>query len=297
MPTRTKENVLKELISISKKCRERLSMLRWSIIISSAFLLCQTASPQEVFVYSDREVQVWANGLPSDTLDTNETVVRLNPEHSQWIAQQIALQRVLSLFKTSPKEEHEIANLKAQQSIAKWTRLAFWASIFSGFVAGLAAFLVFITWRTSKALGRAELRAYLSVGKSQVAIQKDGSATAEIRINNTGQTPAKGALQISTIGWRDLPLEQSDFKLPEIPIESVSDIGRAQTLTVSASTTGPWPDAYQSYINGKKALVVFGKISYTDIFGFERVTNFRLFNRYEMNSESLRKFSSGNDST
>lgn len=212
-------------------------------------------------------------------------------------------------------DQHEADDLQAQRDAANGAQraaasaerqeVAAIAQVVTAIVSVLAAisaiWISLIAARRSERVAIQELRAYVGMEKSSiVAINSDGSATVTLTFKNFGQTPAKNVSVGLIVGWRQMPLDELSFvsNAGPAPNQIISNAtmfpGVVQTTTLGC---GPSQGALAAFGTGQIALVVFGTIKYIDTFGAEQATNVRLVGSVAFPPNTLRHFSSGNDST
>lgn len=132
--------------------------------------------------------------------------------------------------------------------------------------------------QTSSDTAERQLRAYVMVSEAAVIdLTLGAEPKVHIKIKNSGQTPAYDIQQWIMIAGGRYPLAQ---KPPE----------RDQQIPLAAFPLAPngyleirhglgrqlTRDLYNGMANGSAAIYIVGQISYKDVFGIRRVTNYRM---------------------
>jgi hypothetical protein len=99
-----------------------------------------------------------------------------------------------------------------------------------------------------------------------------------VRIKNYGQTPALEARNWVAVSFDDFPIPRSSIeKLPEEHDRHRSsfDLGAGASVTLDHIMPAPTQMACDEMKLGKRAIYIFGEITYLDVFGHERKTKFK----------------------
>ena len=184
---------------------------------------------------------------------------------------------------------------EAAEKQARWTRRQFWATTVE--ILALIATVCFTAYaalaasRAAKSadkaieitgeLGQRQLRAYVFPSEPKIELDSDGIAKASVPFKNTGQTPAYELTCWVVIGVAPYPLKA---KLPDVPADpgqsSRIDLAAGGQVTTDVALLQPTSANDQAIIAAAKgAIYVWGRAEYSDAFGQERVTKFRLMYR------------------
>jgi hypothetical protein len=154
-----------------------------------------------------------------------------------------------------------------------WTLSDEIAAITSG-AAGLQFIALILTVGVMIRNGRRQLRAYVNVTK--VTGWNDGRHTFTIEIKNYGQTPAYHMRTDCAVVLTDYPLVQ-ELMLPANPTFTgpcIAAPGAESHIVIEVEPLFP-DDELDRVLDGKKAIFIFGKITYIDAFNSHRWTLFR----------------------
>jgi hypothetical protein len=121
-----------------------------------------------------------------------------------------------------------------------------------------------------------QLRAYIHLGTTEV---KDFGGPERpsftLQYRNLGQTPASNVLSWSRVRVLDTPIAPEVFEEERAPVR-IGDLGPGAKSFLVISGRRPISDEELSGVaNGVKALIVFGRIQYEDVFGKKHTTRFR----------------------
>jgi hypothetical protein len=157
----------------------------------------------------------------------------------------------------------------------------------------------------AKEIGQIQLRAFVFLGTRNILID---DATRRVGLyfetKNTGLTPASELSQSMCIAIREWPL--------------VGILGGTNKLTIAKSTLAPGgvftrlgapfcdeaqperemvlsPEDREAVRTGHKAIYVYGRIDYKDVFGEQRWTNYRVFFNDTLGKGNVADDGSGND--
>jgi hypothetical protein len=124
-----------------------------------------------------------------------------------------------------------------------------------------------------------QLRAYVNVATASVYDPADPERRkVAIEIKNFGHTPAHKNIIWVSVTVREYPLEKDTLQ-KELPgnVRSASEslpAGRTSVIEVSVPPQSGWAEA--RIREGTGAIYASGQITYTDVFGDDQVTKFRL---------------------
>lgn len=111
-------------------------------------------------------------------------------------------------------------------------------------------------------------------------VQPNSLPIGTIAFKNTGQTPALKLHVNVRIGTRNEPADQGSFALEFTAPQSVTSIGAGHASASSAVLPEPISlSSVQNLSAGTEAIYLYGEIRYSDIFGDEHTTTFRLRNK------------------
>jgi hypothetical protein len=143
----------------------------------------------------------------------------------------------------------------------------------------LATFLV--TLRT----GRRQLRAYVQVNSAKIYNAFDGKSgpiAAHIVVKNFGQTPAHKVMTVNALAVEKYPLPADlnfrvDDKEFSAPGRSKTSLAPGQTEEIVEIARRPELDEKEqrALIDGQLAILVYGEIRFTDVFGRSQRTRYR----------------------
>lgn len=159
---------------------------------------------------------------------------------------------------------------------AKWTYWGNWIGGISGLSVLVALYLAFQSNRIARDTAKRQLRAYVTLEKYDIAIQKTKENTyvdgrLEVVWKNTGQTPATNVSDRLAWTTSEGPLP-SDYEFaqesPEGPCDNLA-LGPGQDFDcVSAHTLGA--EDFAAIRDGKLRAFVWSSVNYTDAFGERR---------------------------
>jgi len=133
--------------------------------------------------------------------------------------------------------------------------------------------------KVTREMGQRQMRAYVGVIGSKVMMREDGIVEAILRIQNTGQSPAKYLTVQATLTARPHPSDDPFEAAGDIATErSRAVLGGGRSATIKdLAIPAPFSIEYQNDISAKRAAIfVHGVISYDDVFACPHVTEFRL---------------------
>jgi hypothetical protein len=186
------------------------------------------------------------------------------------------------------------------------------------FVAAIFTVTMWISTRAlvkgAEATARHQLRAYvLIVGADVFCAAPDGSvmqppgfigvgskAVAQVKLENTGQTPAYDLMIRADIRIVPWPIVPTSLPAAVHAGGTKESVGSGVPRSVWPHTEDPLTqNDIANFYNGATALVVYGWISYTDIFGERQSTDFRWFagGPLGLRGTSLSAHDEGNDAT
>ena len=175
-----------------------------------------------------------------------------------------------------------------------------WLAIVTTFVAVFTGYL----WRATRRLvlgaektAERQLRAYISViatGKIPNSMNPRLPAY-QIKIKNTGQTPAYGMKSWRGIGIHELPLV-TELK----PMGNVTDadpvLGSQCEAVLPIRRVTPFSSEQIASVKvGTHAIYIFGRVEYKDAFGFPHFTDFCLYEIDGGPDAGLKHTASGNN--
>ncbi len=193
----------------------------------------------------------------------------------------------LNLAVSDQAETIAIADLKAQQHMAQAAMVMTVASIFSAFVGGAGALLLYITLREQRNLASAQSRAYLEVLVGYVGEEFDFGVTYQLSFVNNGLTPAcniqfigKMTLNPDHSPDEDVEYLKSELNsavIPELPPKSETDFLLMVSDPIknldwfSADGLGSFQKKFGHNVFERdmveSCLRVDGKLFYEDVFG------------------------------
>jgi hypothetical protein len=179
---------------------------------------------------------------------------------------------------------HETRDLAAQRTSAIWMMFAGIAALIGMPVGIIGAWALIWTFFEQRRTSRAELRAYLAVEIKDFFPNLDtGAVLADIRVVNTGQTPAFGTRWAGNIALsNDELLERELLDEPELMTEPKEGRPNPETIHARRDIVGsveppgklPPGELTDAVLGKKSGLYVFGTVWYKDAFETERFTNF-----------------------
>jgi hypothetical protein len=102
--------------------------------------------------------------------------------------------------------------------------------------------------------------------------------SAEIKIRNTGNTPAYGLIHWAQLSFREYPLKSPLSGTPDLRHATKIPLAQGIITTKTYSFPHPLTDTEIAQLRaGTYAIYLYGGITYEDIFGRRRFTNFRYF--------------------
>ncbi|MEO1921609.1 MAG: hypothetical protein ABGW84_06960 [Sphingomonadaceae bacterium] len=198
---------------------------------------------------------------------------------------------------TQIAEQRAEADLEAQQEMAFWAMLMFFATLAT---VAITAFGVFLVKRTldetikavketseateamretntiAKLSNERQLRAYVNI---EEAVLQSHPAVGEslriwVKIRNFGSTPAYDFSILSASGWRERPNQQPKDMMDQPHPLSKGIIGPGAPIT-QAVDLPPFDNAtLENLMAGRIILFITGSINYRDAFGKKRITRF-----------------------
>ena len=198
---------------------------------------------------------------------------------------------------SQPPADHEVRDLYAQESMARWTKGMFWASVIA--VALTFTGLVLL-WRTlgytksaaisakdaaeytrqavtvASETAQRELRAYVLIDYAKYVYLKTFQSWAiEIQIRNFGQTPAHDLKTKVDYAISNNPIVE--FPEPK-HAPPAADLAPGHYFATPVHMLKTVEDQVFTPVgpNVDKETYLWGQISYRDVFGHSRETHFRL---------------------
>jgi hypothetical protein len=198
---------------------------------------------------------------------------------------------ITSITKDDASQSSQLAETSRHMPI--WRVLISWpegvttlAVLLTLFFIAWQAILMRQTVSASEEVSKRELRAYLTVVIGEAVYQerrseeKGGDLMFECRpiLINTGQTPARKITFKARAAVMTAPLPK-EIHLPDAPDQGIggSILGPQQNAHMSALVDGFRPDNEVENIKrglGDKALYVWGRVTYEDVFGESHFTLF-----------------------
>lgn len=134
-----------------------------------------------------------------------------------------------------------------------------------------------------------QLRAYVLVDGAALTFETGGHlnsvptagarAVAQVRIRNSGQTPARGVKIRTALCLRDLPIDRETLELTDPTVNSQVDLGAGggcnSTVVAPGVLDGVTVAALLTVTQG---VFLIGEVVYQDIFGVQRRTTFSMIN-------------------
>jgi hypothetical protein len=239
-----------------------------------------------------------------DKPQTDKSLLTLDTLQNQIKDFTRALVTAIDKPKSADEEERAKRDLKAQEEMAFWAKLMFFAAGVEACLTGIGVFLV---WRTLLHTKRAadaaqdavseasaatasaaetakrQLRAYVFAENVRIHEVKIGHIPkVTIVVKNTGQTPAYDLTGNFGMGFFDFPF----VNLPELPTAkelSKIAIGPQASVNHSAALSVPLEKKHIDALHENRgAIAVTGKINYRDAFNGNQYTAVRL--RYTKHS-------------
>jgi hypothetical protein len=217
-----------------------------------------------------------------------------------------AQEALVSAAKPYEEQEREQKDLEAQQQMACWARMMFYATAFGALVAVIAAGLLLATLRLARTSSEKELRAYIMVMKGEVSWPAENRRwpncmTVQVDIQNCGSTPARKMTNWITTAMAD---GEPTFKKPDEKDRrrsvGVLAPGQGNHFEFERTFSMEFADEIKELRDGRYSFYVWGEISYKDAFGVDRRTSFRYVMRKERIYDEGGKLSAcveGNDYT
>lgn len=230
------------------------------------------------------------------------------------------VQCVKDIIETSRDSERSEYDLNAQEQMAYWAKLMFWATAIMAMVTVVGVWFVKRTLEatleavedTSEATEamreaneiardttRRQLRAYILPARSNFTL-KDGIPSAVIDIENFGQTPALNVQSWVHFWVENFPLQKALPSPPDDFMMSRGYIGPGNHSEFSHARKMPISEFLLDEIrSGRAALYFYGNTRYGDIFGQEHVTDFIYFSNGETSFDRGRfsPYMDGNNAT
>jgi len=171
-------------------------------------------------------------------------------------------------------------------------------------ILGIATWLL---WRATKKLvegadatAKRQLRAYIHVSEARCSDFGFPNGVYMVNFTNTGQTPAYDVSSYIAISFTAFPLSEK-LEMAGHGTKGLATIGRdGEGHARMEAARGLTGEEYGAVRDGKRAVFVFGVISYRDIFGDKWTTNFRYYVGGDQGIRSdgfLASHSEGNDAT
>lgn len=202
------------------------------------------------------------------------------------------LEATLAKNDDAEKTEREITDLKAQQDMAYWAMLMFWAAFAQAVVGAVGIYFIWHTIKLSQAATAAaikaaqeaeksvaiaedtakrELRAYVSI--TEATMGRPGSLHVSIDFKNAGQTPAYNLR--AWYAWET----GDDVKFDDRSAETAGssrELGPSVEFTIDAPINFRTSDIRDGVMKRQIPFFIWGQLRYTDAFTTNRVTGFRM---------------------
>lgn len=142
---------------------------------------------------------------------------------------------------------------------------------------GTATRISLLSVQQSQALGQAQVRAYVSAHDLQFKFPNGADFTEPpeifISISNTGQTPARNLrMKMGWQNWYPRGLIRVDTLAPY----SVQELGAGQSIQERIPCWDFKEDVLLDHVVGARSSIIRGVIEYTDVFGRDYQTWFRM---------------------
>lgn len=134
-----------------------------------------------------------------------------------------------------------------------------------------------------------QLRAYVLVDSAALAFETGGflnpvptagaRPVAQVRVRNSGQTPARGVTIRTALCLRPLPIDPSTLALQNPTVNSQADLGAGGGCNSMVTAPNILDGAIAAAIPAvRQGIFLIGEVVYQDIFGIERCTRFSMVN-------------------
>jgi hypothetical protein len=155
------------------------------------------------------------------------------------------------------------------------------------------------TVAVSRETAQTQLRAYVGPdGPLMLQLGDDGTASINISMRNSGQTPARQFRMLTSINVLDHPQHGEIISVAHPDVEFSRKSISPQGSAASSNSLDVSPDEQAAIALGKKAIYVYGWGRYVDIFGTDQITKFRFVYKGPWEgAPSLAVCPEGNDET
>lgn len=134
-----------------------------------------------------------------------------------------------------------------------------------------------------------QLRAYVLVDGAALTFESGGLLSpiptagarplAQVRIRNSGQTPARGVKVRTALCLRPLPIDSTTLLLNNPTVNSQVDLGAGSGCNSTVAAPGILDEGAAAAIRALgQGIFLIGEVIYQDIFGIERRTKFSMVN-------------------
>ncbi len=195
------------------------------------------------------------------------------------------------------REDHRKEKAEEDRWLVKST---VWLAVVTTFLAVFTALLWLATRKLvidAKETSKRQLRAYISVtatGRIPNSVNPTLPAF-QIKIKNTGQTPAYGVKSWRGIGIHEFPLVTELQPMGSVTNADTVVGSRCDSVLPVRRTTPFAPEQVKGVTDGTHALYIFGRIEYKDAFGDTRFTDFCFYEADGGPDAGLKHAPSGNN--
>ena len=174
----------------------------------------------------------------------------------------------------------QLRTARATERQAYYAKVGAWIAGFALLAAAAAASAGLWTVWVMRNSAERQLRAYVVLHDASVSFTDNNFALVQVRMRNTGQTPARDFTAMASVVVVPFPPPAAVFRhreRPEWRKPSVSTLGGQGSTTIPLPSPEPVPIAIKEGIrSGEIALYAFGKVTYKDVFGRSQATEFRV---------------------
>lgn len=183
-------------------------------------------------------------------------------------------------FAANLPSQLELLDLAAQQEMALWAKLMFWATAVSVVLSAFAVAAVFYSLRQTRRaikdtreIGEHQTQAYVHAISAEI---KDGRIW--VKCKNSGMTPASHFAVNDSVRIVERGRIKESLTFSEDGFKTWTAIGAQQELTIGIDHD--WEmvaDFHKAGKIGDDVLLVFGQITYCTMFNHDHVTQFAFY--------------------
>jgi hypothetical protein len=144
---------------------------------------------------------------------------------------------------------------------------------------------------------RRELRAYITISAIQIeTLQQFKRPKATVTISNAGKTPAHNVQTSIRIGWREYDFDESTLEMsPPNDFDQIFSVGPDNKIITHCFFPDEWNDDFSERLRLKFIkIVVFGVITYSDVFGMRHEATIRSYHDADTPAGLTLQMKSGN---